>query len=1229
MSPPPQKRQEKAPAATQEEPKKIPMEMPTPPPRHKKDLPVPNDNEEPVKAESPPPQKEEEKEPEPVQEQVVPEPVKTLPPQPQEKEEPPKPEEKEDVTPVAVEPVAPQPEEVKKEPEQIQPEPETPTPSQPEEKEEPPKPEEKEDVTPVAVEPAAPQPEEVKKEPEQIQPEPETPTPSQPEEKEEPPKPEEKEDVTPVAVEPAAPQPEEVKKEPKQIQPEPVTPMPSQPPAKEEPSIPDKSEESKPETTEEPAPQKEETTEEEKEPDTTEAVIEEPPVETEPETPKEDKEKVADTVPEKPTEDEPKDEPKLEDQHISELPESVPAEIAPPLPPRRSKSKKDTAPADAVEPIVPEEQAAEENDNGPDRAEPPPLPVKKKSQRSQEELPSPVDEDKYPEISFSDEPPLQTNLDDIFSSPDAVLNAPCKGSDDDVPKEDEEGIVPDELAPVKPKKRSESFKAGRDRLKALGKSLKDKATRRKSEKAPDEDKPETTDGPDNLVEDAEIPTLLEEPNTQRPGSRDRLKALRKSLKEKATRRKSEKSSDEDKPEITEDPDNVVEDAEIPTLPEEPDTQKPGSRDRLKALGKSLKEKATRRKSDKSPDEDKPEITDDPENLDKDVDPPTSPQEPDTQKPGSRDRLKALGKSLKEKATRRKSAKTPDEDKPEITEDTDKPEITDDPESLVTDVDTPTSPQDPDSQKPGSRDRLKALGKSLKDKATRRKSAKTPDEDKPETIDDPDNLVQNVDTPSSPQEPESPKPKKESKSLLSKLKDGLLSDSEKELTPHVQKKQNDEEADEPVVSKAADPEDMATPGPSHQPDENIDDQDEAPIKPEKKKIHFPRKLSKLRNSFKKRAKSKSDEDPKSDLEGDATPARDDENKENAPSLEKTPDSPSALKTPTSPDQSFSTVIENFAAQEDPGPDDSDAEEEQTKEDDQGPDEAWSPWFKDTPKIQAPSDAQSSPVLDKKPENDVPSPLIEDPYVSPDDRPKLPPKEKKSTEPDEQSDKEEKEEEPIWEKIYDGKAKDKKEEPLPAPKDYRPPKIKPYIEDRTDGTPRKPSKDDKEIFNTCWVCGDAITGMMIVALGRYWHAEHFRCARCGIPFKAVGLPHYEHDGKAYCEPHFHELFSDFCYACDQPITDEIICAMNKTWCRKHFCCAMCNQSIKLEEKFYACDSRPVCKKCKEKVPASLLQTRKKRTIIDTIKDMVRSPRQPTTPTVPTSPESPPKNPNEYFV
>uniref|UniRef100_A0A0N4WDS9 LIM zinc-binding domain-containing protein n=1 Tax=Haemonchus placei TaxID=6290 RepID=A0A0N4WDS9_HAEPC len=36
---------------------------------------------------------------------------------------------------------------------------------------------------------------------------------------------------------------------------------------------------------------------------------------------------------------------------------------------------------------------------------------------------------------------------------------------------------------------------------------------------------------------------------------------------------------------------------------------------------------------------------------------------------------------------------------------------------------------------------------------------------------------------------------------------------------------------------------------------------------------------------------------------------------------------------------------------------------------------------------------------------------------------------------------------------------------------------------------------------------------MALGKKFHVEHFRCAKCGVAF--MGRHHFEHNGKAYCE------------------------------------------------------------------------------------------------------------------
>ena len=43
------------------------------------------------------------------------------------------------------------------------------------------------------------------------------------------------------------------------------------------------------------------------------------------------------------------------------------------------------------------------------------------------------------------------------------------------------------------------------------------------------------------------------------------------------------------------------------------------------------------------------------------------------------------------------------------------------------------------------------------------------------------------------------------------------------------------------------------------------------------------------------------------------------------------------------------------------------------------------------------------------------------------------------------------------------------------------------------------------------------------------EHFVCAKCEKPF--LGNKHYERKGLAYCETHYHQLFGNLCYVCNQ--------------------------------------------------------------------------------------------------
>ncbi len=45
------------------------------------------------------------------------------------------------------------------------------------------------------------------------------------------------------------------------------------------------------------------------------------------------------------------------------------------------------------------------------------------------------------------------------------------------------------------------------------------------------------------------------------------------------------------------------------------------------------------------------------------------------------------------------------------------------------------------------------------------------------------------------------------------------------------------------------------------------------------------------------------------------------------------------------------------------------------------------------------------------------------------------------------------------------------------------------------------------------------------------QHFVCAKCEKPF--LGHRHYEKKGLAYCEIHYHQLFGNLCFVCNNVI------------------------------------------------------------------------------------------------
>ncbi|XP_076435650.1 LIM and senescent cell antigen-like-containing domain protein 1 [Babylonia areolata] len=132
-------------------------------------------------------------------------------------------------------------------------------------------------------------------------------------------------------------------------------------------------------------------------------------------------------------------------------------------------------------------------------------------------------------------------------------------------------------------------------------------------------------------------------------------------------------------------------------------------------------------------------------------------------------------------------------------------------------------------------------------------------------------------------------------------------------------------------------------------------------------------------------------------------------------------------------------------------------------------------------------------------------------------------------------------------------------------------------------------DKMGIPICGACRRPIEERVVHALGKTWHVEHFVCAKCEKPF--LGTRHYEKKGLAYCEIHYHQLFGNICFVCNNIINGDVFGAFNKAWCVHHFSCSICDRKMSQKTKFYEFDQKPVCKNCFDKFPGELKKRLKK--------------------------------------
>ncbi|CAF1396917.1 unnamed protein product [Adineta steineri] len=113
-----------------------------------------------------------------------------------------------------------------------------------------------------------------------------------------------------------------------------------------------------------------------------------------------------------------------------------------------------------------------------------------------------------------------------------------------------------------------------------------------------------------------------------------------------------------------------------------------------------------------------------------------------------------------------------------------------------------------------------------------------------------------------------------------------------------------------------------------------------------------------------------------------------------------------------------------------------------------------------------------------------------------------------------------------------------------------------------------------YPLCHSCQQPIIGQIITVLDRSYHPEHLRCTACNIEIGRKDF--YEKSGKPYCEHDYRRLFAPKCTRCDQPIIDVMITALNRNWHPEHFLCELCQRRVG-EDGYHEKDGHAYCREC----------------------------------------------------
>ena len=92
------------------------------------------------------------------------------------------------------------------------------------------------------------------------------------------------------------------------------------------------------------------------------------------------------------------------------------------------------------------------------------------------------------------------------------------------------------------------------------------------------------------------------------------------------------------------------------------------------------------------------------------------------------------------------------------------------------------------------------------------------------------------------------------------------------------------------------------------------------------------------------------------------------------------------------------------------------------------------------------------------------------------------------------------------------------------------------------------------------------------------DHFTCFYCHKAFSDGAF--FEHQGKPYCETHYHLMTGEVCAGCNRPVGSRSITAMGKKWHPEHFVCAFCNNMMN-SGSYKENDGKPYCGSCYTKL------------------------------------------------